>query len=77
MGPTSLSDARAKIIIPAPGGNGSRSSNLKSVTLLTVLSLKYEYIRGAFDKSVDWRQCAAVMQREAATVMPSCNDGVT
>jgi hypothetical protein len=24
---------------------------------------------------VDWRQCAAVMQREVATVMPSCTCG--
>jgi hypothetical protein len=28
-------------------------------------------IRGPFKKFVDWRQCAAVMQREAVTVMPS------
>jgi hypothetical protein len=25
--------------------------------------------RGPFEKFVDWRQCAAVMQREAVTVM--------
>jgi hypothetical protein len=25
---------------------------------------------------VDWRQCAAVMQRETLTVMPSFNGGV-
>jgi hypothetical protein len=24
---------------------------------------------------MDWRQCAAVMQREAVTVMPSCSGG--
>jgi hypothetical protein len=28
-----------------------------------------------FEKFVDWRQCAAVMQREAVTVMPSCSGG--
>jgi hypothetical protein len=28
-------------------------------------------IRGPFEKFMDWRQCAAVMQREAVTVMPS------
>jgi hypothetical protein len=28
-------------------------------------------IRGKFEKFMDWRQCAAVMQREAATVVPS------
>jgi hypothetical protein len=32
-------------------------------------------IRGPFEKFVDWRQYAAVMQREAVTVMPSCNGG--
>jgi hypothetical protein len=36
---------------------------------------EYEFycdIRGPFEKFVDWRQCAAVMQREAMTVMPIC-----
>jgi len=32
-------------------------------------------IRGSSEKFVDWRQCAAVMQRDAMTVMPSCNGG--
>jgi hypothetical protein len=31
--------------------------------------------RGPFEKFVNWRQCAAVMQREAVTVMPSCSCG--
>jgi hypothetical protein len=26
-----------------------------------------EYIRGPFERFVDWRQCAAVVQREAMT----------
>jgi hypothetical protein len=30
-----------------------------------------------FEKFVDWRQCAAVMKKEAMTVMPSCSGGVT
>jgi hypothetical protein len=30
---------------------------------------------GPFEKLVDWRQCAAVMQREAVIVMPSCSCG--
>jgi hypothetical protein len=34
-----------------------------------------EMIRGLFEKFVDWRQCAAVIQREAVTVMPSCSGG--
>jgi hypothetical protein len=33
------------------------------------------YIRGPFEKFVDWRQCAAVMQREAVTVRPSRSGG--
>jgi hypothetical protein len=32
-------------------------------------------IRGPFEKFVDWWQCAAVMQREVVTVMPSCRGG--
>jgi len=31
--------------------------------------------RGPFEKFVDWRQCTAIMQREAVTVMPSCSGG--
>jgi hypothetical protein len=30
------------------------------------------YIRGSFEKLVDWRQCAAVMHRKAVTVISSC-----
>jgi hypothetical protein len=33
-------------------------------------------IRGPFEKFLDWRQCAALMQREAVTVMPSCSGRV-
>jgi hypothetical protein len=32
-------------------------------------------IRGPLEKFMDWRQCAAVMQKEAVTVMPSCSGG--
>jgi hypothetical protein len=32
-------------------------------------------LRGKFERFVDWRQCAAVMQREAVTVMPGCSGG--
>jgi hypothetical protein len=32
-------------------------------------------VRRPFEKFVDWRQCAAVMQWEAVTVMPSCSGG--
>jgi hypothetical protein len=37
-----------------------------------VLHLHGYDIRRPFEKFVDWRQCAAVMQRETVTVMPSC-----
>jgi hypothetical protein len=40
------------------------------LNILLTLSL-----RGPFEKLADWWQCAAVMQREAVTVMPSCNCG--
>jgi hypothetical protein len=33
-------------------------------------------VGGPFEKFVYWRQCAAVMQREAVTVRPSCSGGV-
>jgi hypothetical protein len=33
------------------------------------------FIRRPFEKFVDWWQCAAVMLREALTVMPSCGGG--
>jgi hypothetical protein len=36
----------------------------------------HTYIRRPFEKFVDWRQCASVMQREAMTVMPICGVGV-
>jgi hypothetical protein len=40
------------------------------------VSVGSNYImRGPFEKFVDWRQCAAVMQREAVTVIPSCSGG--
>jgi hypothetical protein len=32
-------------------------------------------LRGPFERFVDWRQCDAVIQTEAVTVMPSCSGG--
>jgi hypothetical protein len=47
---------------------------LHSSTGLCIESETCEFIvRGPFEKFVDWRQCAAVMQREAVTIMPSCS----
>jgi hypothetical protein len=31
--------------------------------------------RMSFEKFVDWWQCAALMQMEAVTVIPSCTGG--
>jgi len=33
------------------------------------------HLRGPFAKFVDWRQCAAIMQRQTVTVMPTCSGG--
>jgi hypothetical protein len=38
-------------------------------------SLNNIHISGQFEKFVDWWQCAAVRQREAVTVVPSCSGG--
>jgi hypothetical protein len=35
----------------------------------------FQNIRWPFVKFVDWWHCAAVMQREVVTVMPSCSGG--
>jgi hypothetical protein len=36
---------------------------------------KISFLRGPFEKFVDWRQCDALMQREAVTLMSSCSGG--
>jgi hypothetical protein len=33
------------------------------------------FIRGPFERFVDWRQCTGVMQKEAVTITPSCSSG--
>jgi hypothetical protein len=35
----------------------------------------YVLVGGTFERFVYWWQCAAVMQREVVTVMPSCSGG--
>jgi hypothetical protein len=40
----------------------------------TDVTLRCE-VRGLFENFVDWRQCAAVVQRGAVTVMSSCGGG--
>jgi hypothetical protein len=43
-------------------------------TGFVVTHVRYSnFIRGPFEKFVDCRQCAAVMQREVVTVMTSCS----
>jgi hypothetical protein len=39
------------------------------------IALIVSLLRGSFETFVDWQQCAAVMQREVVTVMPSCSAG--
>jgi len=36
---------------------------------------KVHVVRGPFEKLVDWKECASVMQRGAVTVMSSCSGG--
>jgi hypothetical protein len=57
------------------------SVSLKELSFLTCWGHSKKHfgyhgdIRGPFETFVDWRQCAAVMQREAVTIMPSCSCG--
>jgi hypothetical protein len=46
---------------------------LKELVSVHVNALEIVYIRGPFEKFVDWQQCAAVMQREVVTVMQRCS----
>jgi uncharacterized membrane protein len=43
------------------------------VIIIIIITQHRTNIRGRFEKFVDWQQCAAVMQREAVTLMPSCS----
>jgi hypothetical protein len=45
------------------------------VSSYCVIRYESQELQEPFEKFVDWRQCAAVMQREAVTVMPSCSGG--
>jgi hypothetical protein len=50
--------------------------HIKSIMYLKIISISfYILVGGPFEKFVDWRQCATVMQRETVTVMTSCNGG--
>jgi len=35
----------------------------------------HTHTRGPFERFVDWRQCAVVMQTDVVTVMTSCSGG--
>jgi hypothetical protein len=39
------------------------------------LTLCISVLRGQIEKFVDWRQCSAIMQREAVTIMLSYSGG--
>jgi hypothetical protein len=45
------------------------------ITPVFVCTHTHTHTLGPFENFVDWRQCAAVMQREAMTVTPSCSGG--
>jgi hypothetical protein len=60
---------------PLPNTSSWRGAYLSTGTTLLLVELINSYVRGPFEKFVDWRQCAAVMRREAVTVMPSCSGG--
>jgi hypothetical protein len=42
-------------------------------TSFRILVTRHKQIRRPFEKFVYWQQCAAVMQREAVTVLPCCS----
>jgi hypothetical protein len=42
-----------------------RSKTVRALDCAVIGTGVYSYIRGPFEKFVDWRQCAAVMQSEA------------
>jgi hypothetical protein len=48
-------------------------TSLHGVTTQKTKGLRVLNIWGSSAKFVDWRQYAAVMQREAVTVIPSCS----
>jgi hypothetical protein len=50
-------------------------NTVQKFRFVNVYNCPVHIIRGPFEKFVYWRQCAAVMQREAVTAMPSCNGG--
>jgi hypothetical protein len=52
-----------------------RNFEMQTSTLLFAGETKGIIIRGQCEKFVDWRQCTAIMQREAVTVMPSYSGG--
>jgi hypothetical protein len=74
----SLTSVSAILSIPTfrfPDWNFVRISPLRNIwpAYLIILYFITLIIRGLFERFVDWRQYAAVMQREAVTVMPSCS----
>jgi len=58
--------------VPQGQESNKKTQNMHCIQLVVPRLLN---IRGPFEKYVDWRQCAAVTQSEAVTVMPSCSGG--
>jgi hypothetical protein len=55
--------------------NRSGLQRLRILAVFLTPTKNVGQVRGPFDKFVDWRQCAAVMQREALTLIPSFSGG--
>jgi hypothetical protein len=43
--------------------------------IISIITFLLKHIRGPFEEFVVWRQCAAVMQREAVIFMPNFSGG--
>jgi hypothetical protein len=56
-------------------GRKDRKEDGENSITRSLLNCTLRQIRGLFEKFVDWRQYAAVVLREAVTVMPSCSGG--
>jgi hypothetical protein len=48
---------------------------MNTEVVMSLAKVTCVYIRGPCAKFVDWRQCAAVMQRKMVTLMPSYSGG--
>jgi hypothetical protein len=66
VGPRAVLDAIVKRKIPSPHRESNRRNPIFQPIQMFKCDLEH-HLRGSFEKFMDWRQCAAVMQREAVT----------